>query len=110
MISTGTFKIVEFEHRRDGLHSVYQSHTPMCLKDASRFGAALSYARGAYVKVVPLTEGDYTEWWFCGQLSRTPEVNIVTPIELDRSRTSAMHNRTDYTSCVDTYQAFNWKR
>jgi len=56
----------------------------MCLKDATRFAAALSYARGAYVQVVPMTEGElargYTEWWLAGQLTRPPDVPVVTPI------------------------------
>lgn len=36
---------------------------PMCLKDASSFAAPLSYARGAYVRVVADTaEETYQEW------------------------------------------------
>ncbi len=83
MISTANFVVIEYEHRRDGLHAIYQSSQdkPMCLRDASRFGAALSYARGAYVHILPITVGEtYSEWCYAGQLCRVPEVKIVEAV------------------------------
>jgi hypothetical protein len=51
------------------LRLFYQS-SPMKLRDASRFAAALSYARGTYVLVMPVEpEGEKSkECWFAGAM------------------------------------------
>ena len=83
MISNAQFRITEYEGHRLGqterIRAVYESSSPMCLRDASRFAAALSYARGAYVQVVP-TQSDetYREWWYAGSIwkhSDVPPIN-----------------------------------
>ncbi len=80
MISSGMFCVQEFEGERIGVKDqivvVYLS-LPMCLRDASRFAAALSYARGAYVEVVPQNSGDYHEWWYAGTIWRESQVPAV---------------------------------
>ena len=81
MISSAQFRITEYVGPslggQDVIRPVYHS-LPMCLRDASRFAAALSYARGAYVQVVPDTEAEtYREWWFCGsiwKLANIPQI------------------------------------
>jgi hypothetical protein len=78
VISSAQFRITEYEGQRLGgpeeIRPVYHS-LPMCLRDASRFAAALSYARGAYVQVVPDTEAEtYLEWWFCGSIWKPSNV------------------------------------
>lgn len=83
MVSKGMFSVQEFEGERlgvpDQIVAIYRS-CPMCLRDASRFAAALSYARGAYVEVVPETSGEgYREWWYAGSIwreSRLPAVRL----------------------------------
>jgi hypothetical protein len=83
MISNGRFSVQEFEGERIGMPdqiiAIYCSR-PMCLRDASRFAAALSYARGAYVEVLPETSGEgYHEWWYAGSIwqeSRVPAVRL----------------------------------
>jgi hypothetical protein len=80
MISNGNFVVREYEDSRDGLRQVYESSLvkPMCLRDASRMAAALSYARGEYVNVFPVTPGEtYSEWWYAGQLDREPQIEIL---------------------------------
>jgi hypothetical protein len=80
VISTALFRITEYE--QVGLNGLlftppavvrlglkYHSGS-FGLRDASRFAAALSYARGTYVSVVP-AEPDkekYHEWWYAGAL------------------------------------------
>lgn len=79
MISSGQFRVIEYENvaalgEPDEIRPVYSS-LAMCLKDASRFAAALSYARGAYVHVVPDTVGEaYQEWWCAGWIWREADV------------------------------------
>jgi hypothetical protein len=72
MISSAQFLVTEFEGPCLGgpeqIRPVYQSQ-PMCLLDASKFAAALSYARGANVEVTSDTSGEtYCEWWYAGSL------------------------------------------
>jgi hypothetical protein len=72
MISNAQFRITEYAGPSlgdpDEIRPVYES-LPMCLRDASRFAAALSYARGAYVQVVPDgSEESYREWWYAGSI------------------------------------------
>jgi hypothetical protein len=72
MISSAQFRITEYVGpslgEQEVIRPVYNS-LPMCLRDASRFAAALSYARGAYVQVVPDTpQESYREWWFAGSI------------------------------------------
>jgi hypothetical protein len=72
VISSAMFRVTEYEGPRvngpEAIHPVYQSR-PMCLRDASRFAAALSHARGAYVQVIPDTKDEtYGEWWYAGSL------------------------------------------
>jgi hypothetical protein len=78
MISSAQFRITEYVGPRVGgpeeIRPVYNS-LPMCLRDASRFAAALSYARGAYVQVVPDTaEETYREWWYAGSIWKRASV------------------------------------
>ena len=78
MISSAQFRITEYAdytHTRQGeIYPVYQSLT-MCLRDASRFAAALSYARGAYVRVAPdVPEETYREWWYAGSIWKAASV------------------------------------
>jgi hypothetical protein len=78
MISSALFRVMEFEGLRLGgpeqIRSIYQSQ-PMCLRDASRFAAALSYARGAFVEVVSSTlDESYCEWWYAGSLWKSVHV------------------------------------
>jgi hypothetical protein len=81
MISSAQFTITEYEGKRLGgpeeIRPVYIS-LPTCLRDASRFAAALSYARGAYVKVASNTaEESYCEWWYAGRLWKSVHVSPV---------------------------------
>lgn len=89
MISTALFRITEYE--QVGLNGLlftppevlrlrlkYQSGSSG-LRDASRFAAALSYARGTYVSVVP-AEPDkekYQEWWYAGALWNSASVPSI---------------------------------
>ena len=79
MISNAQFRITEYEGHLLGepeqIRPVYQSSSPMCLRDASRFAAALSYARGAYVQVAPDASTEtYREWWYAGSIWRHSDV------------------------------------
>ena len=72
MISSAKFRITEYEALGLGasveLVAIYRS-SPMCLRDSSRYAAALSYARGAYVEVVSNSALEsYREWWYAGTL------------------------------------------
>lgn len=80
MISNGNFRVVEYEHLQDGLHVAYESskEKTLCLRDAGRMAAALSYARGAFVQVLPVTPGEmYSEWWYAGQLDHEPPITVI---------------------------------
>jgi hypothetical protein len=47
----------------------------MCLRDASRFAAALSYSRGAYVHVLAdVLEETHEEWWYAGSIWKKASV------------------------------------
>jgi hypothetical protein len=72
VISSAKFRITEFAGpslgEQDVIRPAYHS-LPMCLRDAWRFAAALSYARGAYIEVVPdVPEETYHEWWYVGSI------------------------------------------
>ena len=78
MTSASQFRITEYGCAADvtetRIHLVYRSLS-MCLHDASRFAAALSYARGAYVEVIPHTPGEtYREWWYAGSIWKQSDV------------------------------------
>jgi hypothetical protein len=78
VISSAQFRITEYEGPRIGgqeeIRPVYYS-LPMCLRDASRYAAALSYARCAYVQVTPDTaEETYREWWYAGSIWKQASV------------------------------------
>jgi hypothetical protein len=78
MTSSAQFRITEYVGPSAGeqnlIRPVYHS-MPMCLRDASRFAAALSYARGAYVQVAPdVAEETYREWWYAGSIWREADV------------------------------------
>lgn len=78
MVSSGQFRITEYAGPSiggpDAIRAVYIS-LPMCLRDASRFAAALSYARGAYVQVAPnVPEETYQEWWYAGSIWKQASV------------------------------------
>lgn len=67
------------------IHSVYRS-LGMCLRDASRFAAALSYARSAYVQVVPNTPGEtYEEWWYAGAIWKQADVPPICGVAYEHS-------------------------
>ena len=81
MISSALFLVTEFEGPSlggpDQIRPVYQSRQ-MCLRDASRFAAALSYARGAYVEVASSTSDEsYREWWYAGALWKSVHVPAI---------------------------------
>jgi len=80
MISRYLFKVTEYMCSRLNLEeiiAVYQSR-PMCLHDAGRFAAALSYARGAYVEVESTSLAEtYHEWWYAGCLWRDASVPSI---------------------------------
>lgn len=86
MISSALFRVIEYEGpavgQPDEIRPAYRS-LPMCLKDASRFAAALSYARGAYVQVLSdAVEETYQEWWRAGAIWKqtdVPPVRRVAP-------------------------------
>jgi hypothetical protein len=82
MISSAQFRITEYVGpsvgEQDAIRPVYHS-LPMCLRDASGFAAALSYARGAYVHVVPdVPEETYREWWYAGSIWREGNVPPIS--------------------------------
>ena len=64
MVSDALFCVTEYAERKSAISPVYES-LAMCLHDASRFAAALSYARGAYVHVSSQAT-TYQEWWYAG--------------------------------------------
>ena len=66
MMSPALFRVTEYSQRQCAISPVYES-LAMCLHDASRFAAALSYARGAYVHV-DSHETTYQEWWYAGSI------------------------------------------
>jgi hypothetical protein len=72
MMSSALFRVTEYAQRQSAISPVYES-LAMCLHDASRFAAALSYARGAYVRVNSL-ETPYLEWWFAGSIWKGSDV------------------------------------
>ncbi len=76
MMSSALFRVTEYSQRQSAISPVYES-LAMCLRDASRFAAALSYARGAYVRVASQT-ATYQEWWFAGSIWKQAD---VPPIE-----------------------------
>lgn len=81
MFSRALFRVVEYGgpavEEPNEIPPVYRS-LPMCLKDASSFAAPLSYARGAYVRVVADTaEETYQEWWRAGAIWRQTDVPPV---------------------------------
>jgi|SRR5579864_3661129 len=81
MFSNANFLVIEYEQRNEGLQVAYESsrRRPMCLSDASRFAAALSYAKGAHVQVLPVTSGEtYMEWWFAGRHDSEPRIKITS--------------------------------
>jgi hypothetical protein len=93
VVSPALFRVTEYEQvtadprvmcgpEGTKLRFYYQS-TPMCLRDASRFAAALSYARGTYVSATPAEgeRGTYREWWFAGALwvaAQVPPLLVCT--------------------------------
>jgi hypothetical protein len=72
MMSSALFCVTEYAQRLSAISPVYVS-LAMCLHDASRFAAALSYARGAYVRVNS-EETTYQEWWFAGSIWKQANV------------------------------------
>jgi hypothetical protein len=89
VISTALFRVTEYEQFGPDdvifanpedirLRLKYRSGS-FGLRDASRFAAALSYARGTYVSVVP-AEPDrekYQEWWYAGALWNSASVPSI---------------------------------
>jgi hypothetical protein len=86
VVSTALFRITEYEQVSPydlvfsnpediSLRLKYQSGS-FGLRDASRFAAALSYARGAYVSVVSAEpeKEKYHEWWYAGALWNSASV------------------------------------
>jgi hypothetical protein len=72
MMSSALFRVTEYAQRQSAISPVYES-LAMCLHDASRFAAALSYALGAYVHVNS-HETTYQEWWFAGSIWKQADV------------------------------------
>jgi hypothetical protein len=75
MMSSALFRVTEYAQRQSAISPVYES-LAMCLHDASRFAAALSYARGAYVNVAS-QETPYQEWWFAGSIWKQADVPSI---------------------------------
>ena len=74
MTSDALFRVTEYAHQHGEISRVYCS-LPMCLHDASRFAAALSYARGAYVQVSADSPAEtYGEWWYAGAIWRSSDI------------------------------------
>ena len=78
MTLSAQFRITEYVGPSAGeqnlIRPVYHS-MPMCLRDASRFAEALSYARSAYVQVAPdVAEEVYREWWYSGSMWKEENV------------------------------------
>jgi hypothetical protein len=89
MTSASQFNITEYNCLTTvtgtEIHSVYRS-LGMCLRDASRFAAALSYARGAYVQVIPITPGEkYREWWYAGAIWKQADVPPISGAAYEHS-------------------------
>jgi hypothetical protein len=72
MMSSALFRVTEYSQRQSAISPVYES-LAMCLHDASRFAAVLSYARGAYVNVNS-QETTYQEWWYAGTIWKQTDV------------------------------------
>ncbi|HXP82607.1 MAG TPA: hypothetical protein VN976_22095 [Verrucomicrobiae bacterium] len=80
MISNANFQVLEYEWTSAQLVLVYRSSDtkPLCLRDASRMAAALSYAKRTFVQVLSVTPGElYTEWWYGGHLDCEPTIEIL---------------------------------
>jgi len=75
MMSSALFRVTEYSQRQSAISPVYES-LAMSLHDASRFAAALSYARGAYVRVNS-QETPYQEWWFAGAIWKQADVPSI---------------------------------
>jgi hypothetical protein len=81
MMSSALFRVTEYTQRQSAIAPVYES-LAMCLHDASRFAAALSYARGAYVQVSPdSTSESYGEWWFAGSIWKQADVPLIGGVQ-----------------------------
>ena len=78
MVSNELFQVREYEAmgiEGKEIRPVYLSQ-PMCLRDASRFAGALSYARGAYVEVISGNDS-YKEWWYAGALWSAAKIPTI---------------------------------
>ena len=74
MMSSALFSVTEYSQRQSAISPVYES-LAMCLRDASRFAAALSYAKGAYVQVsADCIAESYGEWWYAGAIWRSSDI------------------------------------
>jgi hypothetical protein len=71
-MSSALFRVTEYAHRHSAISPVYES-LAMCLRDASRFAAALSYSRGAYIHVAS-QDATYHEWWYAGSIWKGSDV------------------------------------
>lgn len=97
MFSKSSFRVIEHRYSNDGLHLVYASSSQrsLCLSDASRFAAALSFVIGAHIQVLPITSGEtYSEWWFAGRLDREPDIEIVDGKTLPEPAHAAVGERS----------------
>jgi hypothetical protein len=79
MISSALFRVTEYAQRYSAISPVYES-LAMCLHDASRFAAALSYARGAYIHVNS-QQTAYQEWWFAGSIWKQADVPPIGGVQ-----------------------------
>jgi hypothetical protein len=79
MMSSALFRVTEYAQRQSAISPVYES-LAMCLRDASRFAAALSYSRGAYVRVTS-QETPYQEWWYAGSIWRQADVPPIGGVQ-----------------------------
>jgi hypothetical protein len=65
VISHAQFSVTEYQNCDGEPSGIQYESAPMCLRDASRFAAALSYARGVLCAV--RSDGDaYGELWQAG--------------------------------------------
>jgi hypothetical protein len=65
VISSAPFRVTEYQNCDGEPSGIQYESAPMCLRDASRFAAALSYARGVFC-AVRSDAAAYGELWLAG--------------------------------------------
>jgi hypothetical protein len=65
VISSAPFRVTEYRNCDGEPFGIHYTSAPMCLCDASRFAAALSYSRGVFCAVRSDADA-YGELWLAG--------------------------------------------